>query len=125
MSFAAILYLRSQPLGRAVWSTDAPPMDVGERWLLQGQVSLRAHAYVDHEAGEFSRDQRIRNKLRKVSTQSIDGVWGHLKTWYNGRYGAYPQHVWSVVKEWQWRHNHRGEDLFAVLLSDIGGGLYR
>ena len=34
-------------------------------------------------------------------------------------------HVWSVVKEWQWRHNHKGEDLFTVLLKDIEDGYYR
>ena len=83
------------------------------------------HAYVDHEEGEFSRDQRIRGKVRKVSTQYIDGVWGNFKTWYNARHGAYKDHVWSVVKEWQWRHNHRGEDLFMVLLKDFKDGYYR
>ena len=84
-----------------------------------------AHAYVDHQEGEFSRDQRIRSKLRKVSTQYIDGVWGNFKTWYNARHGVQKDHIWSVVKEWQWRHNHRGEDLFMVLLKDIHDGFYR
>ena len=48
-----------------------------------------------------------------------------FKTWYNARHGVNADHVWSVVKEWQWRHNHKGEDLFTVLLKDIEDGYYR
>ena len=83
------------------------------------------HAYVDHEEGEFARKQMIRRKLRTVSTQAIDGLWGNLKMWYNARRGTYEGQVWATVKEWQWRHNHSGEDLFLLLLQHIRDGYYR
>ena len=82
------------------------------------------HAYVDHQNGEFIRHQRVGGKLREVSTQRIDGAWGNFKTWYKARYGAMPDHVWAVLKEWQWRHNHKDEDLFLRLLEHIRDGFY-
>ena len=80
------------------------------------------HAYVDHQNGEFIRHQRVGGKLREVSTQRIDGAWGNFQTWYKARYGAMPDHVWAVLKEWQWRHNHKDEDLFLRLLEHIRDG---
>ena len=82
------------------------------------------HAYVDHQAGEYSRHENFKGKKREISTQRIDGQWGNLKTWYNGRYGVGEDQIWSVLKEWQWRHNMKHKDLFITLLEHIRDGFY-
>ena len=84
-------------------------------WSQSAKEHSWTHAYVDHEEGEYVRYQRLRGKVREVSTQRIDGQWGNFKTWCKAKYGAMPDNVWTVLKEWQWRHYHRGKTCFCCL----------
>jgi len=110
-----------------------------ERWVKEGSLlftdgakayvsacaslGLR-HAYVDHQSGQYSRYEKIDRKLREISTQRIDGQWGNLKIWCNARYGVGEDHIWSVLKEFQWRHNLKARDPFLTLLEHIRDGYY-
>ena len=69
------------------------------------------YAYVDHSKGEFVR--------REVHTNTIDGWWGRLKTWWNARAGIQDDHIWTNLKEFQWRCNLRGPLCCRTFVMDI------
>ena len=72
------------------------------------------HAHVDHSSGEYVRGE--------VHTNTIDGWWGRLKTWWNARGGVAEDHLWTTLKEFQWRANLRGTDPWPSLLAYICAG---
>ena len=37
----------------------------------------------------------------------IDGEWGRYKNWIRGKFGIKSERLYSFLKEWQWRRNHR------------------
>lgn len=80
---------------------------------------------VDHQQGEFHREQRIRGRLRSISTQGIDGTWGRLKTWLKARGGAMPDQMLGVLKEYQWRANLKDNDPFVALVEHIRDGFFQ
>ena len=87
----------------------------GARAYVQIAVKLQCkHAYVDHNKGEFVRGE--------VHTNTIDGWWGRVKTWWNARGGNQDDHIWTSLKEFQWRSNLRGTDPWPPLLSYIRDG---
>ena len=64
----------------------------GARATVQIAVKLQCkHAYVDHSKGEFVRGE--------VHTNTIDGCWGRLKTWWNAGGGIQDDHIWTNLKQ--------------------------
>ena len=89
---------------------------------VQGQGLWKKRS-VDHSSGEFVRKQRLWGKLRVVSTQGIDGLWGLLKTFLRQRGGVLTDHLEANVKEFQWRKNLPDDaDPFIALLCCIRDG---
>ena len=76
-----------------------------------------SHAYVDHSKGEYSKKKMIKRKLRSVHTNTIDGWWSRLKTWWNARGGIQEDHHHTNLKEFQWRTNLGDKDPFICLLE--------
>jgi transposase-like protein len=80
------------------------------------------HAWVDHESGEYVRDD--------VHTQGLDGFWGYLKTRLHSVGGIRRRFGHLYVREIQWRYNFRkltddekAERLLGLVLK-IGGRFY-
>lgn len=77
------------------------------------------HAWVDHEAGEYVRDE--------VHTQTLDGYWGLLKNFLAAKGGVQRRYLYRFVGEHQWRYNFRNlsrkEQVRRVysLLTRFGG----
>ena len=80
---------------------------------------------VDHGKGEYARKEFIRGKHRTVSTQGIDGAWGHLKMWLAAKSGVNSDHLEGYVKEFQWRRNMASKDLFICLCEHIRDGYFQ
>ena len=74
------------------------------------------HDYVDHSHGEYVKGN--------VHTNTIDGWWGRLKTWWNARGGVQEDHIFTTLKEFQWRANLRGDDPWTSLLAYIKAGYF-
>ena len=82
-----------------------------------------SHDYVDHGKGQYAKDGVFRGKRLRVHTNSIDGCWGRLKTWLNGRGGAMNHLLWENLKEFQWRNNlSDGADPFLTLFEHVRDG---
>ena len=70
------------------------------------------HCKLDHNKGEYSRQE-----VGFIAhTNTIDGKWGRYKNWIRGKFGVNRQRVYSHIKEWQWRRNHRDYNLAALIL---------
>ena len=82
-------------------------------------------ACVDHGKGEYVRHDLLRGKRRTVSTQGIDGAWGHLKMWLASKSGVNSDHIEGYVKEFQWRRNMASKDLFILLCEHIRDGYFQ
>ena len=80
---------------------------------------------VDHGSGEYTRKEHFRGKLRTVSTQGIDGVWGNLKTWFAAKGGVNTDHILGYLKEFQWRSNIGSLDPFIALCEHIRDGYFQ
>ena len=72
------------------------------------------HDYVDHSSGQYVKSL--------VHTNTIDGWRGLLKTWWNAHRGVHDVHLFSTLKEFQWRANLRGDDPWCSLMSYIKAG---
>jgi len=72
------------------------------------------HDYVDHSHFEYVKGL--------VHTNTIDGWWGRLKTWWNARGGVHEDHIFTTLKEFQWRANLRGADPWTSLIAYIKAG---
>ena len=87
----------------------------GARAYVQIAAKLQCkHAFVDHSSGEYVRGD--------VHTNTIDGWWGRLKVWWNARGGVQEGHIWTTLKEFQWRSNLRETDPWLSLLDYIRAG---
>ena len=56
------------------------------------------HAYVKHNEGEWVAEEKF--KGHQVHTQSVDGMWGHLKTWLRQRRGVHEKYLEGCVFSW-------------------------
>ena len=81
--------------------------------IIAKQIGCK-HDYVDHSSGQYVKGH--------VHTNTIDGWWGRLKTWWNARGGVHEDHLFSTLKEFQWRANLRGDDPWCSLMSYIKAG---
>ena len=70
--------------------------------------------------------KKIQGKIRRVHTNTIDGRWGNLKGWLNGRGGVDRDLLLENLKEYQWRSNCRTQrkDPFLTLLEHIRDGYF-
>lgn len=66
------------------------------------------HLRVDH-ARHFSRG--------KVHINGLEGFWSYAKTKFVKHHGVSPQKFPLYLYEWQFRYNHRTENLFDLLLA--------
>jgi transposase len=66
------------------------------------------HLRVDH-ARHFSRG--------KVHINGLEGFWSYAKTKFVKHHGVSPQKFPLYLYEWQFRYNHRQENLFDLLLA--------
>lgn len=72
------------------------------------------HTRVNHNAGEYVRDQS--------HVQTIEGFWAQLKRAINGTHiHVSGKHLWKYAKEAEYRFNrrHRPETMFSELLSSF------
>jgi len=89
-------------------------------------ASWRASLHcVDHGAGEYTRKEVIRGKMRVISTQGIDGAWGNLKIWLAAKGGANTDHILGYAKEFHWRHNIGSADPFVSLCECFRDGYFQ
>ena len=102
-----------------------------EKWVKKGSTvctdGLRAylglkkmgylHAYVKHNEGEWVAEQDVGETSISVHTQSVDGMWGHLKTWLRSRRGVHTAHLPGYVDCFEWRARTKKDNRFNVLLQ--------
>lgn len=68
------------------------------------------HDSVNHVRHQYARGA--------VHTNTIEGFWSHLKRSLKGTYhGVSPKYLQNYIDEAVWRHNHRDEDSYPLLLN--------
>lgn len=67
------------------------------------------HLRVDHQR-HFSRG--------KVHINGLEGFWSYAKSKFLKHHGVSPQKFPLYLYEWQFRYNHRHEDLFTLFLAE-------
>jgi transposase len=66
------------------------------------------HLRLDH-ARHFARG--------KVHINGLEGFWSYAKTKFIKHHGVSPEKFPLYLYEWQFRYNHRNEDLFHLFLA--------
>ena len=74
-------------------------------------MGYKKHLRVDHGRNEFS-SRRVRGN----HINGIEGFWGYAKTRLSRFRGMHPQSFLFHLKECEFRFNHRGQNLYHVLL---------
>ncbi len=74
-------------------------------------MGYKKHLRVDHSKNEFS-SRRIKGN----HINGIEGFWGYAKTRLARFRGINPHTFLFHLKECEFRYNHRGQDLYKVLL---------
>ena len=74
-----------------------------------------SHISLNHNKGEYSKP----GPGFVAHTNTIDGEWGRYKNWMRGKHGVKRERLYSFIKEWQWRRNHRDYNLAALVLVYI------
>ena len=75
-------------------------------------MGYKKHLRVDHGRNEFS-SRRVRGN----HINGIEGFWGYAKTRMARFRGMHPHAFLLHLKECEFRFNHRGQDLYYVLLT--------
>ena len=73
-----------------------------------GQVRIAQHLKVDHGV-QFARG--------KVHINGLEGFWSYAKAKFIKHHGVSPAKFPLYLYEWQFRYNHRHDDLFEHLLT--------
>ena len=83
------------------------------------------HRAVNHRKGEFARVERIFGEDVNVTTNAVEGLFGHLKQYLRQRrYGKISKKACGeVLAEFLWRQRVAafGSDPFRNLLAEIKG----
>ena len=77
------------------------------------------HQYVRHNQGEWVAEKQVAGKKMSVHTQSVDGMWGHLKTWLRTRRGVHSAYLPGYVDCFEWQARTRKENRFNVFLEGL------
>ncbi len=75
-------------------------------------MGYKKHLRVDHSANEFSS-----RTIRGNHINGIEGFWGYAKTRLSRFRGMNPNTFYLHLKECEFRFNHRGQNLYKVLLT--------
>ena len=81
--------------------------------VLAREFSWDQHA-VSHKKGEWVREEGD----KKVHTNKIDGMWGHVRGFIAARGGLRKHRLEWYLREFEWRHNREG-CLFASMCTLI------
>jgi transposase-like protein len=71
------------------------------------------HSSVNHLEDEFA---RYENGVC-ITTNRIEGFWCCLKVWFGKYRGIRVKDYEKYLKEHEWRHNHRQENIYKLLLK--------
>jgi transposase len=74
-------------------------------------MGYKKHLRVDHGRNEFSS-----RHIRGNHINGIEGFWGYAKTRMARSRGMHPHTFYFHLKECEFRFNHRGQNLYHVLL---------
>lgn len=75
-------------------------------------LGYKKHLRVDHGKGEFAAKADRTNHIN-----GIEGFWGYAKTRLARFRGMHPNTFYFHLKECEFRFNHRGQNLYHVLLK--------
>ena len=75
------------------------------------------HYYVCHDKGEWVGPEVTSGQ--RVHTQSVDGMWGHLKTWLRTRRGVHKSTLAGYVACFEWRSRTKEDSRFTALMSGV------
>ena len=75
------------------------------------------HYHVCHDKGEWVGPEVTSGQ--RVHTQSVDGMWGHLKTWLRTRRGVHKSTLAGYVACFEWRSRTKEDSRFTALMSGV------
>jgi transposase len=91
---------------------ELPELDANG-WSVWSFLPSCVFAYVSElEGDEFSS-----RTVRGNHINGIEGFWGYAKTRMSRFRGMHPSTFYLHLKECEFRYNHRGQDLYHVLLK--------
>jgi transposase-like protein len=74
--------------------------------------TLDKHHRIHHHENEFARDRRHIN--------GVESFWSYAKLRLSKLRGVRREHFYDHLKETEWRFNHRRDNLFKLVIINLG-----